>query len=115
MPVTRKQSIQLRERDDHCWHCGQVEGLVVHHRKNRGMGGRGKSLDIYENLMRICPSYNMLMESDSATAKQAREWGHKLGNWDDFSVACFDVTENVWYLLDTKGTKHEHERPSTLF
>lgn len=115
MPVTRKQSIQLRERDGHCWHCGQEEGLVLHHRMNRGMGGRGKSLDKYENLIRVCTSYNMLMESDSRTAKQAREWGHKLGSWDDFDTPCFDVTENRWYLLDEKGNKHDTGERQSLF
>lgn len=114
MPITRKQSLQLRERDDHCWHCGQVEGLVLHHRRNRGMGG-SKMLDRYDNLIRVCLSYNTQMESDPEVAKQAREHGHKLGQWEDFRAPCLDVTENVWYELDQKGFKHEAEQPTTLF
>jgi hypothetical protein len=39
MAVTRKMSLQLRERDPYCVHCGGDDVLQVHHRRNRGMGG----------------------------------------------------------------------------
>lgn len=77
------------------------------------MGG-SKTLDRLDNLIRVCSVYNGLMESDSATATQARDYGHKLGSWDDFNTPVFDNTDWVWYQLDEKGGKTVCEPPNYL-
>ncbi len=104
---------QLRERDKHCAHCGTTETLVPHHRRNRQMGG-SKLLDRLDNLMLICASWNGLIESDAASANQAREYGHKLSSWDDFSNPVFDIADGLWYKLDDKGGKGVTEPPNYL-
>lgn len=94
----------LRYRDRHCWHCGETEDLVPHHRRNRGMGG-SKLLDVYSNLMLVCAVYNGLMESDSKVAEKARGFGHKLRSWEGTEKAVFDVSNGVWYELLDDGQK----------
>lgn len=103
----------IRERDEHCWHCGTTSGLVAHHRMNRGMGG-SKLLDTPQNLIMVCSTYNNMMESDPRTAAEARELGHKLSKYDTPSQPLFDVTEMVWYELDTKANKKRCDPPSYL-
>ena len=103
----------LKKRDPYCVHCGEDADLVIHHRKNRGMGG-SKYLDIYENLMRVCQQYNSLMESDSKIAQEAIGFGHKLRSWEDFSSPVYDRFTGVWYVLDAKGNKTETSEPGFL-
>jgi hypothetical protein len=55
-----------------------------------------------------------MMESDSATANQARDFGHKLASWQDFSEAVFDTPNRTWYILTSKGEKLETEPPQHL-
>jgi 5-methylcytosine-specific restriction endonuclease McrA len=95
-------------RDAHCWHCGETEDLVVHHRINRGMGG-SKLLDTADNLMAVCSRYNGDMESDFRVAAQARGWGHKLPNWEKLSHPVFDAVMFRWWVLLPDGTKVESE------
>ena len=111
--ATNKQMKLLRERDKACYHCGQSDTLVPHHRRNRQMGG-SKLLDRLDNLMLVCASYNGLMESDSATANQARDYGHKLASWDDFSTPVFDIGTSLWYQLDERGGREVCDPPSYL-
>jgi hypothetical protein len=113
MAVTNKMINTLRLRDFHCAHCGSSDTLVPHHRRNRAMGG-SKLLDRFDNLMLVCAEYNGMMESDADTARQARDYGHKLGSWDDFSSPVFDIVDSVWYELDNKGGKGVTEPPSYL-
>jgi hypothetical protein len=54
------------------------------------------------------------MESDSATANQARDLGHKLSKFLSPGEPVFDNAWRKWYYLDTKGEKHETEPPSYL-
>jgi hypothetical protein len=65
-PSIRKQ---LEARDPWCWHCGEHNDLVIHHRRNRGMGGtKGKQAEItngFQNLLRVCQRYNFEMESNA--------------------------------------------------
>lgn len=103
----------LAKRDPYCVHCGDDFDLVIHHRKNRGMGG-SKKLDVYENLMRVCQPYNSLMESDSKIAQEAIEFGHKLRSWEDYSSPVYDRFTGSWYLLGVKGDKTPVEPPAFL-
>ena len=80
---------------------------------NRGSGGR-PSLDRIDNLLLVCAGYNGLMESDAATAMQARDFGHKLASWDDFSHPVFDQTELTWWTLTEDGSKIRTDAPSYL-
>jgi len=68
------------------------------------MGG-SKLLDRLDNLMLVCAVYNGQMESDSAVAKQARLWGHKLASWQPFETTVVDVADGVVYQLDEHGEK----------
>jgi hypothetical protein len=113
MAITQKQARLLRERDPYCVHCGVDTDLVWHHRKNRQAGG-SKLLDRLDNIIMVCSLYNGLMESDADVANQAREYGHKLRSWDDFSTPLLDTITGTWYLVDEKGNKGETEPPSFL-
>ena len=104
---------KLRERDQWCWHCGQYENLVPHHRANRGMGG-SKVADNLQNVILVCAAYNGAMESDAAVANLARDLGHKLSKFLSPSEPVFDNYAKRWYYLDTKGNKTPTEPPSYL-
>lgn len=95
---------KLRERDKWCWHCGEVNDLVPHHRINRGMGG-SKVLDNLQNIILVCAEYNGLMESDADVANSARELGHKVSKFSNSSVPLFDNISQSWYQLDVTGGK----------
>jgi hypothetical protein len=105
---------KLKKRDLHCWHCGEVNDLVIHHRVNRGMGG-SKKLDTLQNLMRVCPEVNFLMESDSEVAEQAREFGWKLSRFNKEPQPVFDKTSGFWFTLTEGGDKIAAEREEGLF
>lgn len=113
MAVTRKMSIQLRERDPYCLHCGADTELQVHHRRNRGMGG-SKTLDRYDNLIRICAWLNYQMEQNADIATEARDMGWKLGQWDGFDNPVFDKMQGKWFTLTSTGTKVETSPPMYL-
>lgn len=102
--MTPKQFEKFLKRDGHCWHCGADEGLVPHHRKNRGMGG-SKVRDVPSNIIVMCAEFNQRMESDSWAAQEAREKGWKLESWQDpYKEPCVDDTDGFeWYLDDTFG------------
>ena len=113
MTVSDRVRKQVERRDSHCYHCGATDNLVIHHRRNRGMGG-SKYLDTPQNLIRVCESYNLLMESDPDTATDAREFGHKLQTWRDISDPVFDRSELTWYKLTEDGDRVKTEAPSYL-
>lgn len=114
MALSNKLMNSLRARDSHCWHCGATEGLVPHHRRNRGIGG-SKNLDRLDNLMLVCGIYNGLMESDADIAQQARKFGHKLGQWDGFEHPAYDQITDIWFELSQAGTKHQSTPPQYLY
>ena len=101
----------VEARDEACWHCAKTDGLQVHHRRGRGMGGvKGKAADAAnspQNLIRVCADYNYLMESNARVAARARGWGHKLSTWDDTSLPVFDCATFTWYVLTHEGEKVE--------
>lgn len=112
--ITKAMRDKLAKRDPYCVHCGEDVDLVVHHRRNRGMGG-SKELDKLSNLMRICSWYNTFMESSANGADMARENGHKLRQWDEFSEPIKDETTGIWYVLDDLGNKTEAEEATSSF
>lgn len=105
---------QVRRRDEFCWHCGTDQGLVPHHRKNRGAGG-SKLLDRIDNLMMICSYWNGMIEADAEAANTAREQGHKLRQWEDLTKPVFDFSSGTWYRLSKDGTKEQTGEDSSLF
>jgi hypothetical protein len=104
---------KIRERDFYCYHCGATEALEVHHRKGRKMGS-SKLLDRLDNLILVCSKYNFEMEADANVAAEAREFGHKLASWEDFSSPVFDAPHLTWYKLSEDGSKVETQPPSYL-
>jgi 5-methylcytosine-specific restriction endonuclease McrA len=100
-----KESIRklIERRDSACFHCGSSQDLVIHHRRNRGMGG-SKLLDTPDNLMTVCSAYNGEMESSPRVAQQARAWNHKLPVWESQNLPVFDRLGGWWYL-HPDGTK----------
>lgn len=109
--ASMRRKIELR--DPHCYHCGETTDLVLHHRKNRQMGG-SKLLDRYDNLIRVCQQYNFLMESDAATAEHAKELGHKLASWQPFQNPLFDRAAGQWFVLGERGEKTPTDAPVYL-
>jgi hypothetical protein len=111
--MNSKDTAKLRQRDQWCWHCGESENLVPHHRANRGMGG-SKVADNFQNVILVCAQYNGAMESDAGTANLARDLGHKLSKFLAPGEPCFDNYAKRWYYLDNKGNKIATEPPSYL-
>lgn len=106
MALSKKMRKLIADRDEYCWHCGATEDLVVHHRMNKGHGG-SKKIDTADNLMMVCPIYNMMMESDPRTARDARSWGRKISFWETTDKPVFDSVKFRWYRLDSSGGKEE--------
>ena len=114
MTITDRTRRILKMRDAYCWHCGHDDELVIHHRRNRGMGG-SRMLDHYTNLILVCSDWNLDMESVHKQATIAKDWGHKLASWDDFSKPVFDNISGFWYRLEDDGTKSLVDPPETMF
>jgi hypothetical protein len=73
-----------------------------------------RTLDRYDNLIRVCAWLNYQMEQDAEVAAEAREMGWKLGQWDGFDTPVFDKPMKKWYLLLPNGTKAETHPPMFL-
>ena len=106
MAVTAKLRKIIHERDNHCWHCGTTDELVLHHRINRGMGG-SKLLNTPANLILICWQWNDVIERHAQSAQEARLWGHKLYGWQKPSAPVYDRPAGCWWVLDEDGSKRE--------
>ncbi len=99
--MTPKQFRKFLDRDGGCWHCGDAETAVPHHRVNRGMGG-SKARDEASNVIVMCSRVNGLMESDPIVAEMAREFGWKLESWQiPANVPVYNAVSNKWF--DVKG------------
>jgi len=107
MAVTKRVMRILRERDAHCWHCGQTEDLVPHHRKNKAMGGSKVLENDIQNIILVCARYNGDMESNALVRRDAVGWGRKVPFWEDISMPVFDSVTFRWYVLDSDGGKVE--------
>ena len=103
----------IKERDVWCWHCGAEDGLQIHHRRNKGMGGSVK-LDRADNLIRVCAWLNYQMEQNAQVANDARDHGWKLGSWDGFDTPVFDKPLGAWFILTSDGRKVPSGPPSFL-
>jgi hypothetical protein len=105
--MTPNQAIKLAiATHTYCPHCGDTNTLQTHHRKNRGMGGTPKrSLDRFDNLLRVCGYLNFAMESNSAIANDAKQKGWKLNSYDDFSKPYWDTQISTWVRLTQDGQK----------
>lgn len=114
MTITDRIRKKLALRDPYCLHCGEDTDLVIHHRKNRGMGG-SKNLDHFSNLLRVCHQYNGYMESVPEIAAEAREQGHKLESWQNFDEPVYDACMGVWYKLEDDGSKTFVDGPEVMF
>lgn len=100
MPIQKTLVRKIIERDNCCPHCGAVEAISIHHRKNRGMGG-SKKLDYPANLMVLCSQLNSLIEADAEWRRKALTFGWKLSPWDDpLFVPVWDRMSGVWWRLD---------------
>ena len=114
MAVSKAMRERIIKRDNHqCWHCQEVEAISLQHRRNRQMGG-SKLLDRADNLIVLCSAMNALIESDSAAANQARDFGWKLTSWNDFDAPVFNANDLKWYQIDTNFGKTEVEPPNYL-
>lgn len=106
----RIRSLVFKRDGGMCWHCGTEEGLNVHHRANKGMGG-SKLLDRMSNLALICNEFNVSMESYLPHAREARNRGIKISReaipWE-VPIKRFDSRE---FLLDDFGKMHEVTQP----
>jgi len=106
MALSPKLRKLIEERDGHCYHCGKTEGLQIHHRKNKGIGG-SKLLDTPDNLIQVCAEWNYAIEANAELAASARGWGHKLPVWESLEHPVFDRVEFRWYFLLPDGGKVE--------
>jgi len=91
---------QFRQRDQHCYHCGEAYDLIPHHRSNRGMGG-AKSKDQPSNIIVMCAVINDQMESNATTAQLAREYGWKISRYENSLIRpVYDAVSGFWFRLD---------------
>jgi len=98
--MTPKQFQKFIDRDKSCWHCGATDGLIPHHRINRGMGG-SKARHTPSNIIVMCAEINLLMESDPQVARKARRNGWKLESWRDTTAAPV-YRNGAWFRLDDR-------------
>ena len=95
-----RQFSKYLNRDRGCYHCGQIQDLIPHHRSNRGMGG-ARSANDPSNIISMCALINGLMESDPETANLAREFGWKVSRYQDTKVVpVYEASTGFWFRLD---------------
>lgn len=108
MPVSSRTRERVFERDGYmCVDCGAVVMLTVQHRVNRGMGG-SKNLDRMSNLITMCVTHNVRLESDAEYAERGREYGwkvHRNRTVKPEDVPVFYRPLRAWYLLNENGSK----------
>lgn len=103
--ITDKIRRQVFERDNWaCTACATGEGLTVHHRANRGMGG-AKSMDMLSNLLTLCAHHNGLLESDAQFAEIGRHNGWKISKWESPQDRPVLYPDGEMYCLTNDGRK----------
>lgn len=120
--ITVKQLEKLKERDGGvCVAQGPQclgEGLVPHHRANRGSGGAGKRLDAFSNLLLLCAICNGWVEDshgedrDDLIRRGIRLRPDSTHAKTALRALTFPVTYpdgRTFYLLDD-GTREEEKR-----
>lgn len=105
--MTPKQFQKYLDRDHYCLHCGATEALSPNHRAGRGMGG-SKVLDRPANVIVLCSSMNLLIETTPAMAKLALERGWKIYRWESpENKPVYDAVNGIWFLLDDNFNRVE--------
>lgn len=91
-----------------CYHCGSSGAeVIIHHRKNRGMGSKNASASQLSNYLSICSEFNGLMESDSESASYARAMGWKLSQYQSPEFEpVYEASSGSWWILENDGTRH---------
>lgn len=103
--ITDKIRRQVFERDDWaCAACGTNQGLTVHHRANRGLGG-SKKMDMLSNLLTLCAHHNGLLESDPKFAEIGRHHGWKISKWESPEARPVLYPDGLFYYLKDDGRK----------
>jgi hypothetical protein len=104
--MTPKQFEKYLARDRHCWHCGQEDDLIPHHRMNRGAGGKNSKANQSSNIIVMCARINDLMESNAAWAAIARERGWKLSSYQNpDEIPIFDDCLKKWFTINNLFAK----------
>lgn len=115
MAVSKIMRAKVLKRDNNqCWHCPEIEAISLQHRSNRQMGG-SKTKDRLDNLIVLCSSMNLLIESNADAARRAQEFGWKLNSWQDYTEPVYNANEGVWYVIDVNGNKTPVDAPANLF
>lgn len=110
--MTAREFARILERDGgRCIHCGSTEGLIPHHRMNRGMGG-SKELEVPSNVLTMCSLFNGAMESEGSAQAWAIRNGWKLTRVAPLMIpgvlvnaAVWDYNTSNWYKLDNHYTR----------
>lgn len=103
--MTAKQFNKYLDRDGGCWHCGDTETAIPHHRANRGMGG-SKRREVPSNVIVMCSIFNGLMESDTSSALAAMQFGWKIpGYASPINEPVYNMNDGCWYVLNNEYEK----------
>jgi len=115
MPSQRIKGLIHKRDQGICWHCGTDVDVTIHHRQNRGMGGKKTEVaDRPSNLITMCQHFNFLMESDLDAAREARDKGLKLKQTQSPVYAHIQRFDGTLWMLDDHGGMHKLEQ-SGLF
>lgn len=114
MPVSKRTRERVFERDGYmCVDCGTPYGLSVQHRVNRGMGG-SKGSDRMSNLITMCVTHNVLLESDAEYAGRGRKYGwkvHRNRTVKPEDVPVYYWPLRAWFYLASDGSRLRVEAP----
>jgi hypothetical protein len=109
--MTPKEFQKYLQRDQYCWHCGQEEDLIPHHRLNRGAGGKNSKANQSSNIIVMCSKINGLMESDARWANKARDCGWKLSSYQNpDEIPIFDFITGKWFTINNFFVKTPYDK-----
>lgn len=108
MPVSNRTRERVFERDGYmCVDCGTPYGLTIQHRVSKGMGG-SKNLDQMSNLLTMCVTHNVLLESDAEYAGRGRKYGwkvHRNRTVKPADVPVYYWPLRAWFYLASDGSR----------